>query len=485
MCITIGSLICSRRYKNQVFSKTILNKNLSGVEMLLSKVRILRCVYFVLSLIIWPAAGIYLAGLSSIIDLIHFSSIPLLISYLLIFRPKFTWKTALYYCIAIVIVTLLVAAYLIAFSKSIPQMRISWSELPIAVYFLLSVYAILWLADKFISLTVTAALRINQGKTDITVKNTIRTGLRYAFVIFVVTPYLMAVFTIHWVKFSDTLDADILPDIEYQQVSFNAKDGTRLNGWFVPSTIRMSDSTVIIAPGRCPTKTLFVPHVRVLNSRNYNVLLLDLRGNGNSSGHKYSFGIKESGDILGAVDYLKNNRPESSKYIFGFGINEGASALIDAASIDERFAGVVIDNPSGYKVVLPGCVANYLPNWMEKILLKVTQLVVSADIGQPAWGTEGLYEKISHISPCPVLVTGSLKNSESNRLQTIEFYARAEEPKMLWLTPAEQKEYQGLGLEQEYFKNILDLFNFGRIKQQSGHWRISQSATDMMSDTSN
>jgi pimeloyl-ACP methyl ester carboxylesterase len=417
-------------------------------------------------------------GLGSIVDLVHFSSIPLLISYLLIFQPKIVRKRALSYCIFLVIITLLVGGYLIAFSKAIPQMRISWGELPIAVYFLLSVYVILWLLDKFIDLTVSTALRINQKRNGITIKNTIRTGLRFAFVTFAVIPYLIAVFTTHWVKFADSVDPNVLSDLEYQQVSFNAEDGMKLNGWFIPSTTNVSDSTVIITPGRCLTKTFFVPHVKVLNSRGYNVLLFDLRGNGSSSGHKYSFGINEANDILGAIDYLKNKLADSSKYVFGFGINEGASALIAAAGRDERFAGVVIDNPSGYEVALPAWLADHLPNWMGKALLKVTRFVVFADIGQTTWGEEGLYEKISQISPCPVLVTSSLGNNKPNRIQAIELYARAEEPKMLWLTPPQSKEYQGICLEQTYFKNILDLFDFGRIKQQSGFWRISQSHGD-------
>ncbi|MBN1787230.1 MAG: hypothetical protein JW806_02415 [Sedimentisphaerales bacterium] len=446
--------------------------------MQLSKVRALRYVYFILSMILWPLIGTYLIGLNSIIDLVHFSSLPLFISYLLIFQPPFARKIAFYYCIVLAIITFMVAGYLIAFSKAIPQMQVSWRELPIAVYFLLSVYAILWMTDRFITTITTAALRIKNQRTGITAKKVTRTGFRYAFVVFVVTPYLMAIFTTHWVKFSDTLDKDILPDIEYRQVSFNAKDGAKLNGWFIPSTTHVSDSTVIIVPGRCPTKTLFIPHVRILNSSNYNVLLLDLRGNGGSSGHKYSFGIRETDDILGAVDYLKNNQAESSKYIFALGVNEGASALIAASAVEERFTGVVIDNPSGYKVALPVWIANHLPGWIKEPLLKTTQFIVSADIGQATWDTESLYKKVSQISPCPVLITGSLRNNKTNRLQAIELFARAEEPKMLWLTPPEPKEYMGPGLEHDYFQNILDLFDFGKMKQQAGHWRISQGQYD-------
>ena len=350
-------------------------------------------------------------------------------------------------------------------------MRVNWIELPIAVYFLLSVFTILWLLDKFVNLILSAVLRTNQ-KTGIT-KGTIKSAIRFALLIFVVTPYLVTIFTTRWVKFTDAAGPKKMMDLEYQQVYFNAKDGAKLDGWFIPSTNRMSDSTVIIVPGRSLTKTLFLSYARILGDNGYNVFLFDLRGNGSSSGHKYSFGIDEANDVIGAVDYLKNNHPELSKYIFGFGISEGASALIAAAATDERFTGVAIDSASGYEISLPADISNYLPGWMEKVLTKTMRSVVLMDIGRPVWGLEGLYEKISQISPCPVLVTNGLRSSKSDRQQTIELYAKAKDPKMLWLTPPQIKETLNIGAQKEYFQNILDLFNFGRAKQQSGNWRIS------------
>jgi pimeloyl-ACP methyl ester carboxylesterase len=443
--------------------------------MLFSKVRLRRYILFIFSLIVWSAAGIYYTGLNSIIDLIHFLSVPLLVSYLLIFKPEIIRKKIVPYCIFLAIITLLAAGYLIVFSQSIPHIRINWVELPIAVYFLLSVYVILWLLDKFINLIGSTALRINQKTGGTAAKNAVKNGLRFTFLIFAVIPYLVAVFTTHWIKFAGADSPKKLPDLEYRRVCFNTGDGAKLDGWFILSTTGMSDSAVIIAPGRSPTKNLFLPYARVLSKNGYNVLLFDLRGNGNSSGHKYSFGINEANDILGAVDYLETRHAESSRYIFGFGINEGASALIAAAGRDDRFAGVVIDSTSGYEVSMPGWLSDYLPGWMEKALLKVTRSVITIDIGQTAWGAEKLYKDISQISPCPVLVTNSLKTDKPGRIRTIELYTKAKEPKMLWLTPPPTDEEQNIGLEKEYFQNILELFDFGRAKQQPGCWRISHS----------
>jgi len=447
--------------------------------MLFFKNKLHRYVFFAFCLIVWPAAGIYCTGLNSIIDLIHFTSVPLVISYFLIFQQEIIRKKIVSYCVFFAIVILLVAGYLIVFSQSIPYMRINWVELPIAVYFLLSVYIILWLLDEFINLISTLALRITTRKTDgITAKNTIKNGLRLAFLVFVVIPYLVAVFTTYWVKFAGAGNPKKLLDMEYRHICFNAEDGAKLDGWFIPSTTSMSDSAVIIAPGRSPTKNLFLPYAKVFSHNGYNVLLFDHRGNGNSSGHKYSFTVNEANDIIGAVDYLENKYAESSRYIFGFGFNEGASALIAAAARDDRFTGVVTDSASGYDISLPELLSNYLPAWMKNALLKVTRTFITIDIGQPDWGSEKLHKDISKISPCPVLVSNSLKTSQSNRLRTIELYTMAKEPKMLWLTPPLKNEEQDTGLEKEYFQNILALFDFGKTKQQPGYWRTSHRAIE-------
>jgi uncharacterized protein len=433
----------------------------------------LNYILLFISLAVWLAIGRFFLGFDSIIDLIHFTSVPLLASYLLIFQRANIRKNIKPYFTFFVFITLLVAAYFIAFAKTISFVRINWLELPVAVYFLLSVYAILLLLDKFVNMVLSAALRINKKKT--IVRSSIKSLLRVAILIFAVMPYLVAVFTTHWIKFEDNSNPKQMLNLDYRQVSFNAKDGAKLDGWFVPCATRMSDSTVIIVPGRSLTKDFLLPYANVISSSGYNVFLFDPRGNGSSSGHKYSFGIEEANDVVGAVNYLRNNCPESSKYVFGFGVSEGASALIAAASRDDRFSGIVVDSTSGYDFTFPRWLSDLLPGWMEKSLLKVTKSVFTADIGQSLWGTKELYEKISQISPCPVLVTNSLKNSKSDRQQTVELYTKAKEPKMLWLSPPEANENEAANFsdQKEYFENILELFDFGRAKEQTGHWRIS------------
>lgn len=434
--------------------------------MLFTKV-VHRFSLFVLSFVFWLAAGIYFIGAGSILDLVHFLSVPLVLSWLIIFKPQITKKNIVPYLVLTILITLLAAGYLIAFTQFIPHIKINWSELPIAVYFLLSVYTIIGLLDRTLNQALSFILRIKNSFA----KNAIKGAVRTAFMIFVVVPYLVAVFTTHWIKFAGAGSPQNLADMKYQRFCFNGSDGTKLDGLFIPAATGISDSAVIIAPGRSPSKNFFLSYAGVLSNNGYNVLLFDSRGNGNSSGHKYSFAVNEANDIICAIDYLKTRYAASSRYVFGLGINEGAAALIAAAGADYRLTAAVIDNASGYEASLPDGLGDYLPKWLENALLKITRTAISMDIGRTDWGAEKIYNDISQISPCPVLFTNGLKNDKSDRMRTIELYAKAKEPKMLWMTPAPTEQSQNVGIEMEYFKNILNIFDLARAKQQPGRWK--------------
>lgn len=426
------------------------------------KKAVIRFFLFALFCIFFFAAGIHFLGAGSIFDLVHFLAIPLVLGFYLIFKPAVPRKNIVPYLILTAFITCLPAGYFIAFTKAVPLIKIKWSELPIAVYFLLSVYTIIWLGDKIINLWLSFVLIIKNSIAKNAVKGIARTG----FMIFVALPYLIATFTTHWIKFAGVSDLRDLSGINYQRVSFNGSDGTKLDGLFIPSTTGLSDSSVIIAPGRCPSKNFFLTYADVLANNGYNVFLFDSRGNGDSSGHKYSFTINEANDIICAIDCLKATHRQYSRNIFGLGVNEGAAALICAAGIDSRLNAAVIDNASGFEACVPEDLSDYLPEWLDKTLSKLIRTAVTIDIGRTDWGREKIYDYLPQISPCPVLFTNGIKNDKSARIRTIELFAKAKEPKLLWMTPLQTEQRQDIGTEMEYFKNILNIFDYAREKNQ-------------------
>ncbi|MCE5341530.1 MAG: hypothetical protein LLF92_10480 [Planctomycetaceae bacterium] len=430
----------------------------------------LRYFLLIISLAVWFAIGKFLFALDSIIDIVHFVAVPVAASFFFIFRPKIQKTNAKLYGIYFSVIALLVLAYFIISANVIPEVRINWFELPLALYFLVSIYLVLWLLDRCVNTVFWFIfVKLIKNKTAFaTVKNTLRVSI----LIFAVMPYIIAFFITHWVKFTDVNKPKSLANHQYSRVEFASADGAKLQGWFIDSQNHISDSTVIIVSGRSAAKNLFLPYAKIFSESGYNVLLFDTRSNGNSSGHKYSFAIDETKDVIAAIDFIRKSKPELSNYIFGYGINEGAAALIGAAAIDERFTAVVCDNAGGYDITFPDRLKGYMPKWMERSLLKMTKTFACMNIGRQIWAEDGISERISQISPCPVLFTNSVRNDRYERLKTVELFTKAREPKKLWLAPSDDSP----DTYDQYFFNIIQTFETGKTKQQNGNWRISRSS---------
>ncbi len=436
--------------------------------MVIHKGGISRLLLLITASAIWMTVGKFAAKISSPVDLIHFTAFGGMIAYLFIFRPTLKKQSIMTCGICLFAMVLIIVSYFFMFVNAVPDVRINWYELPIALYFLTSVYIVLWLLDKFIA----AIFSFLCGRI---IKNKIifasaKFSLRTALLVLFVMPYLIAVFITHWVKFNDIKKPASLKGTEYSQVCFESHDGTKLRGWFIAAQNHISDSTIMIVSGRSAAKNLFMPHTQIFTNAGYNVLLYDLRGNGESDGHKYSYAVYEGNDVMAGLDFLQTQKPQSSRYIFGYGINEGAAAVIAAAAADERFAAVVSDNASGYDIIFPHWMQGYLPRKLENYFLTITKTFVHLDIGKPIWGMQGIDELIPQISPCPVLLTNSIKNNKYNRMNTIELFSKAREPKKLWLAPqkADSNTYD------EYFMNVFETFQIGKAKKQSGNWRTSR-----------
>lgn len=157
---------------------------------------------------------------------------------------------------------------------------------------------------------------------------------------FVVFPALFAVGSTH--KPRRAVDpADL--GRPYETVSLRTSDGLRLAAWYVPSR---NGAAVIAFPGR----TQPVPHARMLVRHGYGVLLLDMRGNGDSEGRANVYGWGSGKDLDAALDYLSRRRDVHRGGIGGLGLSVGGEQLLEAAATDERLAAVVSEG-AGYRTM--------------------------------------------------------------------------------------------------------------------------------------
>ncbi len=217
--------------------------------------------------------------------------------------------------------------------------------------------------------------------------------------------------------------------LDYSEVAPLASDGVQIAAWWIPARPAPNKSgaadwrthrTVIIAPGLGLSKESLLG---IFNDRGiasetgplrsfvvagYNVLVLDLRAQGDSAGRLTTFGAAETRDVLGAVAWLKARHPAESQRIFGIGLNIGAAAMVAAAAEDSpagrSIDALVLAEPYANFDELAGGVARRLfPIGAEWLFRRVAPLIVSLHGGENLM-TFSPADAASHLWPRALLV---------------------------------------------------------------------------------
>ncbi|WP_207930433.1 alpha/beta hydrolase [Streptomyces hainanensis] len=152
--------------------------------------------------------------------------------------------------------------------------------------------------------------------------------------------------------------------LDYEDVTFPARDGVPLEGWFIPA--RGSDKLVIAnhpmgfsrsgipahlepwhslwAPSGNGFEVDLTPDYRILHDAGYSVLAYDLRNSGLSgeaNGGISSSGIYEARDVVGSLDYVRGRRDTRRMAIGLFSRCLGCSSTFAAMTrFPEAFDGV-------------------------------------------------------------------------------------------------------------------------------------------------
>ncbi len=119
----------------------------------------------------------------------------------------------------------------------------------------------------------------------------------------------------------------------YEEITFFSSDNKKLSGWLIYSP--QARGTIICCHGYPANKSDILPVVSFLYPQ-FNLFLFDFRGHGDSQGKLVSFGFRENRDILGAINYIKNN-PKINRLPIGiWGYSLGGAVAIKACSQDKE-----------------------------------------------------------------------------------------------------------------------------------------------------
>lgn len=201
--------------------------------------------------------------------------------------------------------------------------------------------------------------------------------------------------------------------INPEEVNFLTADGLEIAGWFIPSTA--SDKALILVHGRNSSRTHefggeFPEFGAAMHHRGFSVLMIDMRGHGQSATARCTFGLSERRDVIAAVEWLKQQGYQTEK-MGVLGVSMGAAAVVGAAADNPEIDVLVLD--SGYAAVYPLVQSQWrsasgLPDFFLPSTLLFANWLTGFDLtsAQPA-------KEIEHMVARPILIIHSALDPET------------------------------------------------------------------------
>lgn len=138
---------------------------------------------------------------------------------------------------------------------------------------------------------------------------------------------------------------------DWEPVRVNGIDGTMLRGTYIADK-RGSHQTVILLHGLYQNRVMCLPYVSIYRNLGYNVLLIDLRGHGESGGEHTDWGLSEIDDLTQWIQWLHER--DGNMKIGMHGISLGAAMALLYAGSDRggSLSFVVADSSYGNIIAL-------------------------------------------------------------------------------------------------------------------------------------
>lgn len=137
----------------------------------------------------------------------------------------------------------------------------------------------------------------------------------------------------------DAVDNPANHGLPYEDVTFLSRYKAHIHGWWIPA--EQPIGTVIFCHGQNGSMDGDLLQAVPFYHAGYNVLMFNFRAHGNSEGSKVTFGVFEKEDLLGAVDFLAQNKQIDSVAVIGFSM--GAAVGMIGAALNANIKVLVLD----------------------------------------------------------------------------------------------------------------------------------------------
>jgi fermentation-respiration switch protein FrsA (DUF1100 family) len=211
----------------------------------------------------------------------------------------------------------------------------------------------------------------------------------------------------------------------YRDVWFEAEDGVRLHGWFLPAR-GTATGTVLFLHGNAENISTHIASVAWLPGAGFNVFLIDYRGYGLSEGSPSFDGLHR--DVAAAIETAFKLAGGNPERVVLFGQSLGGALAITALARSrqrERLRALVVEGaPSSYRGLAQEKLAEFWLTWPLQVPL--------------SWTIDDRYrplDAIAQVAPVPILIIQGGADPIVPPAHGKALFAAAREPKTLWLLP--------------------------------------------------
>lgn len=149
--------------------------------------------------------------------------------------------------------------------------------------------------------------------------------------------------------------------LAFEDVSFTATDGVRLDGWFVPAEAAGPGPAVVFVHGWLWNRAGnvgglvpfedrdvdFLPTVRAVHDAGLHVLLFDLSNHGTSGKRiPMTFGAWEARDLIGAMSYVRGRAEVDPSRVGVLGTSMGGNTALEAAPYCQPIPAMLLVQPN-------------------------------------------------------------------------------------------------------------------------------------------